>query len=126
RDFHVTGVQTCALPIYAHRSAEGGSAPHHDRRRRRPRAGKWLEFLGEGIDGGKNGGGDGQPALGADIADREPFEQVSAAAAREGARERARQRGGEVRGRWALGREHRQGYGGGGRRARLTVPARAR
>src|SRR5690606_41120578 len=26
RDFHVTGVQTCALPIYAHREEDGAGA----------------------------------------------------------------------------------------------------
>src|SRR5690606_39476174 len=35
RDFHVTGVQTCALPIFvgaADRAGDGGTAPHERQR----------------------------------------------------------------------------------------------
>src|SRR5690606_40368066 len=56
RDFHVTGVQTCALPIYdlGHRLAQHEKANTRSRR--------WLSIAGNvvGALGGPNIGGAGQ------------------------------------------------------------------
>src|SRR5690349_13713671 len=45
RDLYVTGVQTCALPIY-----ERGDGVHRVQRRRRPRGGRLRPHAGDGGD----------------------------------------------------------------------------
>src|SRR5690606_40471336 len=49
-DFHVTGVQTCALPIYLERGAARalfvGVALRRGRWRAKKRRGRWVQFTG--------------------------------------------------------------------------------